>query len=65
MTCALFDSARYTANLEGLYARMFERCQQGLPPAQLSPQTVPARSGAAIRAPSAESAHVDAATRMA
>jgi predicted O-linked N-acetylglucosamine transferase (SPINDLY family) len=66
MTCALFDSARYTANLEGLYARMFERCQQGLPPEQLSPQAAPARSGAAIRAQSAESAHiVDAAMRMA
>jgi protein O-GlcNAc transferase len=28
--CALFDSGRYTRDLEALYERMFERCQQGL-----------------------------------
>ena len=32
-TCALFDTARITRNLEFIYATMWERQQRGLPPA--------------------------------
>ncbi|MFO1395978.1 MAG: tetratricopeptide repeat protein [Burkholderiales bacterium] len=32
MTCALFDSERYTRHLESAYAKMVERSRAGLPP---------------------------------
>lgn len=34
-TCALFDTATFTRNIEALYERMYERHQAGLPPEHL------------------------------
>jgi protein O-GlcNAc transferase len=34
--CTLFDSTRYTRDLESLYVRMFERHLRGLPPDHLA-----------------------------
>jgi predicted O-linked N-acetylglucosamine transferase (SPINDLY family) len=34
-TCALFDTVRFTRNIETAYVRMWERAQQGLPPADI------------------------------
>jgi protein O-GlcNAc transferase len=36
--CALFDSVRYTRELEALLERMHERHARGLPPDHLAPQ---------------------------
>lgn len=36
LTCALFDSARYTRNLEGLFSQMIARHDAGLPPDHLA-----------------------------
>jgi predicted O-linked N-acetylglucosamine transferase (SPINDLY family) len=35
-SCALFDTRRYTRNLEAAYAQMWQRQQDGLPPINLS-----------------------------
>src|SRR5262249_30021777 len=35
-TCALFDTARFTRNLEQAYTRMWERSRIGQPPASFS-----------------------------
>ena len=37
--CALFDSVRYTRDLEALFARMHEQHQRGLPPDHLRAQS--------------------------
>ena len=39
-SCALFDTARFTRNLEAAYTTMWERSQRGLPPESFSVPTV-------------------------
>lgn len=39
-TCALFDTERFTRNIEAAYAAMYERGQNGLPPDHIDVSTV-------------------------
>ena len=41
-TCALFDTARFTRNLEAVYIRMRERSESGFPPQTFSVEDAPA-----------------------
>jgi predicted O-linked N-acetylglucosamine transferase (SPINDLY family) len=42
-SCALFDTARFTQNLEAAYRTMWERQQQGLPPAPFAVASIDKR----------------------